>query len=102
VAPRIDLLMERSEAGECNLVAKARIGRREVGFLYRGAGKFYRDRERKHPVSDESVRKNTHRRRGQVTYTCIPAGSGIRIALDRDEDGVWNGDELNAGSNFAD
>ena len=28
-----------------------------------------------------------------LTYTCVPVGSGIRIALDRDEDGIWNGDE---------
>ncbi|MEE9424506.1 MAG: beta-propeller fold lactonase family protein [Methylococcales bacterium] len=98
VAPRIDLLIARSEAGECDLVAKARIGRREVGFLYRGDGRFYRDIESKHPISDESLRKNIRRRRGEVTYTCVPVGSGVRIALDRDEDGIWNGDEWNAGS----
>lgn len=101
VFPRVDLLIARSEAGECDLVAKARVGRREVGFLYRGDGSFYRDRKRKNTISDKSLRKNARRQRGEVTYTCVPVGSGVRIALDRDEDGIWNGDEWNAGSNPA-
>ncbi len=27
------------------------------------------------------------------TFTCVPPGSGMRIALDRNLDGVLNGDE---------
>ncbi|MBC7974709.1 MAG: hypothetical protein H7138_06950 [Myxococcales bacterium] len=28
-----------------------------------------------------------------VTFTCVPPGSGLRIALDRDGDGALDGDE---------
>jgi len=37
-----------------------------------------------------------------VTYTCTPPGSGMRIALDRDEDGSLDGDEISAGTDPAD
>jgi hypothetical protein len=38
----------------------------------------------------------------KVTYTCTPPGSGMRIALDRDEDGALDGDEIAAGTDPAD
>lgn len=93
--PRLDLLIERSEAGECDLVAKRNSRLREFGYLYRGDGTFVRDSQRKRPISDKALRKIANRPHGEITYTCVPPGSGIRIALDRDEDGLWNGDEWN-------
>ena len=54
-----------------------------------------RDSQRKRPISDKALRKIANRPHGEITYTCVPPGSGIRIALDRDEDGLWNGDEWN-------
>ena len=38
---------------------------------------------------------------GELTYTCTPPGSGVRIGIDRDEDGVLDGDEEDAGSDSA-
>jgi hypothetical protein len=32
-------------------------------------------------------------RRSPLTFTAVPPGSGERIALDRDDDGVLDGDE---------
>jgi hypothetical protein len=29
----------------------------------------------------------------EITYTCVPIGSGLRVGLDRDLDGVLNRDE---------
>ena len=37
-----------------------------------------------------------------ITYTCVPPGSGERIGVDRDGDGVWDGDERDAHSDPAD
>jgi hypothetical protein len=37
-----------------------------------------------------------------LTYTCAPPGSGTRMGVDRDQDGAWDGDEEDAGSNPAD
>jgi hypothetical protein len=39
--------------------------------------------------------------RHEITYTCVPVGSGRRIGIDRDEDGVLDGDEADAGSDPA-
>ena len=37
-----------------------------------------------------------------ITFTCVPRGSGVRIGVDRDGDGFWDGDELDASSDPAD
>lgn len=29
-------------------------------------------------------------------YTCVPPGSGVRVGVDRDGDGSWDGDERDA------
>jgi hypothetical protein len=39
---------------------------------------------------------------GELTFTCVPPGDGLRSALDRDGDSFLNGDEVAAGSDPAD
>jgi hypothetical protein len=101
-AARIHLLKDRAEAGECELVAKGRVARYEVGFLYVGGGKFKSDRQAVPPVTDAALRAVVAVSDGVLTYTCTPLGSGQRIGIDRDLDGVLDGDERAAGSNPAD
>lgn len=93
VDSRIELLRQRAEAGECELVAKAG----EAGFLYVGSGLFASDR-RGQPL----VTAATLRSLAPVTYTCVPPGSGERIGVDRDGDGAWDGDERQAQTDPAD
>src|SRR5262249_26352332 len=38
----------------------------------------------------------------ELTYTCVPRGAGVRSGVDRDEDGFYDRDELDAGSDPAD
>ncbi len=38
----------------------------------------------------------------ELTFTVVPRGTGVRLGLDRDLDGVFDRDELDAGSNPAD
>src|SRR5262245_39028714 len=38
----------------------------------------------------------------EQTYTCVPPGSGARVAIDRDEDGYRDGDEVAAGTSPVD
>ncbi len=102
VAPRIHLLKERAEAGECELVAKGRVWQLEAGFLYLGGGRFKSDRQAAPPVSDEALRAAVVAGDGVLTYTCTPPGSGQRIGIDRDLDGALDGDERAARSNPAD
>jgi hypothetical protein len=101
VSPRIDLLMARADAGECDLVAKGRI-RDEIGFLYLGGGRFQADRRALPPILDRDLRRLVTATGAELTYTCVPPGSGRRIGIDRDLDGALDGDERAAGSDPAD
>jgi hypothetical protein len=99
VNPRIDLLIARANAGECDLVAKTFLGDREIGFLYTGGGKFASDRKNLKGIPDSLLRQLSSG--AELTYTCTPLGSGRRIGIDRDEDGFLDGDERDAASNPA-
>ncbi|MFL6232261.1 MAG: hypothetical protein ACJ76N_03940 [Thermoanaerobaculia bacterium] len=99
---RIDLLIDRARAGECDLVVKGESDHGERGYLYDAAsGLFLGDRRRDTPVSDASLRQSALRKGGELTYTCTPPGSGVRIGIDRDENGVLDGDEEDAGGGGA-
>ncbi|SEU28137.1 hypothetical protein [Stigmatella erecta] len=99
--PRVDLLIARANAGECELVAKGRISQADVGYLSVGSGLFKRDKQAHLPVSDLVLRQLVATGSGALTYTCVPLGAGQRIGLDRDLDGHLDGDERAAGSNPA-
>jgi DNA-binding beta-propeller fold protein YncE len=90
--PRVDLLEQRAAAGDCDLIAKARLGGRERGFLYAGGG-FLTDVSHAPKVPDALLRALAAGPQGAVTFTCVPPGSGARMGLDRDLDGVLDGDE---------
>jgi hypothetical protein len=93
VGARIDLLRQRADAGECDLIAKTTLFDVEAGFLYAGAGRFKTDRRALPPITDAALRLLALTLDLPVTYTCVPPGSGERIGVDRDGDGVWDGDE---------
>src|SRR6185295_9693750 len=38
----------------------------------------------------------------EITFTLVAQGTGQRLGIDRDSDGVYDGDELDAGTNPAD
>ena len=91
-ASRLDLLEARAAAGECDLVVHAFLGARAVGWLYEPAsGRFLPDTARGARLTDGALR--ALHLLGPLTFTAVPPQSGVRIALDRDLDGVLNGDE---------
>jgi DNA-binding beta-propeller fold protein YncE len=99
VGARIDLLIARAQAGECDLVVKGGSSRGERGYLYDiASGLFRGNRRRDAPVSDASLRQTAAQNGGELTYTCTPPGSGVRMGIDRNEDGVLDGDEEDAGN----
>jgi len=97
---RVDLLRQRADAGECELIAKTAAAGVETGYAYVGAGRFASDRRAAPTVTDASLRELATCQ--PVTYTCVPRGSGERIGVDRDGDGAWDGDERAAGTDPAD
>jgi hypothetical protein len=102
VIPRILLLRNRADVGECDLVAKSEIFGAEAGFVYVGSGFFKSDRQALPPIHEVALRTLATQFGHPVTYTCTPPGSGVRIGVDRDGDGFWDGDERAAGSDPAD
>jgi hypothetical protein len=102
VGARIDLLIARARAGECDLVVKSGSSQGERGYLYDvNSGLFLGNRRSDAPLSDAGLRQRAAQKGGELTYTCTPPGSGVRVGIDRDEDGVLDGDEVDAGSDPA-
>jgi DNA-binding beta-propeller fold protein YncE len=103
VGERIQLLITRAKAGECDLVVKSDSNQGEKGYIFDVASnRFVGNRQSDPPLTDASLRQRALQNGGELTYTCTPPGSGVRVGIDRDEDGVLDGDELDAGSNPAD
>ncbi len=119
VGARIDLLIDRAktcfgllgrpEATECDLVVKGRHDGESRGWLgaLQGAcgpaqAVLFRSDRATDPVLTDAQLRALVTVGESLTYTCVPPGSGVRIALDRDEDGFLDRDELDAGTDPAD
>jgi DNA-binding beta-propeller fold protein YncE len=102
VGPRIDLLIARATAGECDLIAKGVLAGEARGWYRLATGPFQSDRAADSPVTDATLRAQAATAGQELTYTCVPPGSGQRAGVDRDEDGYFDRDELDAGSDPAD
>ena len=98
---RIDLMVARAAAPftskfaggnvtECDLVVKGKIGGVPKGWVRVANGTFQPD-DGSANVSDASLRALAATSGQELTYTAVPPGSGVRIGIDRDLDGVLNG-----------
>jgi hypothetical protein len=86
---RISLFLARAAADECQVIAfNSKTGE---GYLYNGS-MFLRDKAGKPPLTDAQLRALAAPD-ASITYTCVPKGNGVRMALDRNLNGVLNGDE---------
>ncbi len=112
VGPRIDLLIQRAGAPfvskalgglvvECDLITKGIIGGEQRGSVMDASGNFVSDRAADPVSSDATIRAFAATPGQEITYTCVPPGSGVRLGIDRDEDGFFNRDELDAGGDPA-
>src|SRR6059036_1371152 len=100
---RVDLLIQRATAGECDLVVKGVLNNVQRGWLLdKATGKFQSDRTGDAEVIDADLRRQVATAGQELTYTCVPPGSGVRIGIDRDEDGFPDRTEIEQGSDPAD
>jgi YVTN family beta-propeller protein len=114
VGARIDLLIQRASTAftlfgapgvrECDLVVKGNVQGEERGWVWQlGPNGFEGDRAADALLTDAALRTLASTvGNGPLTYTCVPPGSGERAGIDRDEDGFFDRDELDAGSDPAD
>src|SRR5262245_17983057 len=87
VGPRIDLLIARAAAGECDLVVKGLDGTAWQGWLRGPDGTFGTGFPGEPGLSDAALRARAATPGQELTYTCFPPGSGFRGAVDHDDDG---------------
>jgi DNA-binding beta-propeller fold protein YncE len=102
VGPRIDLMIARAAVGECDLTVKGTLAGEARGWYALPNGLFQSDRAEEAPLADAALRMQAATAGQELTYTCVPPGSGRRVGVDRDEDGFFDRDELDAGSDPAD
>jgi DNA-binding beta-propeller fold protein YncE len=111
--PRIDLLIARARtsfilvdqpgARECDLVVTGVAAGLARGWLLDPvSGRFRSDRAADPTIEAGALRALAQHAGQALTVTCAPPGEGVRLALDRDGDGFFNRDELDAGSDPAD
>jgi hypothetical protein len=96
-----DTLQGQADLGNCELVAKGRIGSTPRGFLYQGGGLWTSDLAAEAPRTTAALialASAAH----ELTITGVPPGSGQRIGIDRDRDGARDADELAAGTDPGD
>jgi hypothetical protein len=102
VSLRADLILERGTLGECDVVVHGVIAGEQRGGVRRLDGTFQLDRASDPPLADAELRALALEPGQEITYMCVPPGSGARMGVDRDEDGVFDRDELDAGTDPAD
>jgi len=102
VAARVALLTARAAAGDCELVVKGVHDGVARGWLYDAArDAFHTDRAAEAAVRPAELLADAGVAGQTRTYTCVPPGSGVRMAVDRDDDGWRDRDGLDAGSDPA-
>ena len=100
LSARMDTLESQAALGNCDLIAKGRIGTTPRGWRFQN-GAWRSDLSSEAPISRAqmiALAASGH----ELTVTGVPSGSGTRCALDRDRDGFMDADELAAGTDPAD
>ncbi|MFK8020757.1 MAG: YncE family protein [Pseudomonadales bacterium] len=88
---RVDLLVSRADAGDADLVVSGRIDGTSRQWLRQDDNHFTPDNEVLEPSTEQALRALATVPGQELTYTAVPLGSGVRLALDRDRDSVLNG-----------
>ncbi len=102
VSARIGLILQRANAGECDVVVKGRVDGEQRGWVMVDTATFQSDRGGEPTIGDTALRALASVPGQELTYTAVPPGSGVRIGIDRDEDGFYDTDETDLGSDPAD
>ena len=99
---RIDLMIDRALAHLdnetvvkplCDLTVSGMVDGEAKSWLMMEDGYFYGDRDGLIGMRDLELRNVGRAPGNTLTYLCAPPGTGHRIALDRDEDGIKNADD---------
>ena len=89
-----------ADAGRVGLVVKGVQGGVARGYMYAGGGSFQSDRSAE-VVAAEALQAAAAME-SELTYTVVPKGTEQRIGIDEDEDGFFDRDERDGGTDPAD
>lgn len=102
--PRVDLMIARAltafdlvdhvGATECDLIVKGIVAGEPRGWVLLGDGTFQSDKVAEAPWSETDLRDLADTPGQPLTFTCAPPGSGERMGIDRDRDGILDGDAI--------
>ncbi len=96
-AARIDLLIERSQIDspvpECDLVVKGVVGGESRGWVMARSAEFQSDKAAEATIDRATLEALITGPDQYLTFMCTPWGSGTRVGIDRDSDGIFDGDE---------
>lgn len=98
---RINLMAERASIAEpeCDLIAKGIINQQARGYwMSSNSQQFQSDRVNEEQMTLAQLINLATVEGSGLTFTCTPPGSGQRLGIDRDEDGSFDRDEIDAGS----
>ena len=91
----VALLVARTVASDCDLVGKGRIDGALRGLLYEASSSsFSSDRTGVGPFTWSELQARALAGTATFSLTAVPPGSGVRVGVDRDLDGVLDGDEI--------
>lgn len=96
----IGSMIALADTGRVGLVVQGRVGGEQRGYVRRSGGLFQSDRAAEQLTTDELLAAATPA--GPLTFTVVPAGTQVRIGIDRDADGYYDRDEHDACSDPAD
>lgn len=90
----LTLLMSQADAGKCDLVVKGSLRGQPVGLSYdRLTKRFLRDRKTSPAMAITELAVEVVRKGAVLTFMGAPLGTGRQLGIDRDGNGILDGDE---------
>lgn len=97
----ISSMISQANIGNAGLVIKGRVGGIARGYRFRpGQASFQSDRAAE--ILSTAALQALAAPGSELTYTLVPPNAAVRIGIDRDEDGFFDRDELDACADPAD
>jgi len=91
VNARVNLLMAQALARNCDLVVRGTYKGSSRSFLFSG-GQFQTDRQNEPPVTSQALLQAADDG-AELTFMGVPVGAGTRTSIDREGNGILDGDQ---------
>jgi len=86
VLSRIQLMTAQMDASHNEVIVKARINNQQRGWFRQADGRYQSDDAFENPISETQLLQLAQTAGQELTFTAVPLGTAIRMAVDRDND----------------